>query len=170
MQFNVSQLLREPVGATRSYEVRCGDSERPEEAWVRGDVELVHVQGGVLVRARLETTGDDECARCLVRFGARTEVEFEEVYQQTHDAFSGANLHPVVEAGAFTIDDRHLIDLGEAVRQYQVLARPIQPLCSQDCRGYCPTCGADLRETTCTCIQTGIDPRWAQLAGLRLDE
>jgi uncharacterized protein len=168
MQFNVSQLLRDPVGATRAYEVRCGDSEREDEAFARGDVELLHVQGGILVRARMDVPAEDECARCLTRFGARTGVEFEEMYYQTHDVHTGANLRPDLEPGAFTIDERHTIDLGEAIRQYQVLAAPIQPLCSEQCKGFCPTCGADLREAACSCKEVATDPRWAQLASLDL--
>jgi uncharacterized protein len=170
MQFNVSQLLREPVGASRLYEVRCGDSERDDEAYVRGEVELLHVQGGVLVRAELDVPAEDECARCLTSFGARSSVEFEEVFHQTHDAFTGANLHPQLEPGAFTIDERHIVDLREAIRQYQVLAAPIQPLCTEECRGFCPACGADLREADCSCRETATDPRWASLAGLKLND
>jgi uncharacterized protein len=169
MQFNVSQLLRDPVGATRSYEVRCGDSERESEAWVRGDVELLHVQGGVLVRADMDVPGELECARCLTVYCARAAVEFEELFYQTHDVFTGARLHPDLEPGAFTIDERHVIDLGEAIRQYQLLAAPIQPLCNDACEGFCSNCGADLREARCTCSETAVDPRWARLASLRLD-
>ena len=36
-------------------------------------------------------------------------------------------------------------------------------LCSEDCKGLCSTCGADLNEGECGCSKGNIDPRWSQL-------
>ena len=36
-------------------------------------------------------------------------------------------------------------------------------LCREDCKGLCPTCGADLNEGDCGCSKENIDPRWASL-------
>jgi uncharacterized protein len=36
-------------------------------------------------------------------------------------------------------------------------------LCSEDCKGLCPKCGADLNEGKCSCDSDEIDPRWADL-------
>jgi uncharacterized protein len=69
------------------------------------------------------------------------------------------------QEGQFTIDDHHLLDISESVRQYAVTAVPIQPLCTNDCLGFCSKCGADLNEGNCDC-QTDLDPRWAPLRSL----
>ena len=67
-RFNVSQLLQEPTGATRRYELddeqldlRDGRYVRP----VKGRVQLTRTQNGVL--ADVDAHGDVrlECARCL---------------------------------------------------------------------------------------------------------
>jgi len=44
------------------------------------------------------------------------------------------------------------------------LALPMKPLCREDCRGLCASCGANLNEETCDCQVRWEDPR---LAGLK---
>lgn len=60
------------------------------------------------------------------------------------------------------------IDLSPRVRDAIILAVPAYPLCSPDCKGLCPVCGANLNKTTCEHVQTQIstkpvDPRWEVL-------
>ncbi len=44
------------------------------------------------------------------------------------------------------------IDFGPLVWEVLITTLlPSAPLCSQDCRGLCPKCGADLNKTTCSC-------------------
>ena len=80
---------------------------------------------------------------------------------------TGATLPLPEEPGSFMIDDRNIMDISEAIRQYTVMALPIKPLCRQDCSGLCPTCGADLNEKRCDCTPE-IDPRWEKLNTLVL--
>ena len=39
-------------------------------------------------------------------------------------------------------------------------------LCSEDCKGLCQHCGADLNEGDCGCSQENIDPRWAAMVDI----
>ena len=41
---------------------------------------------------------------------------------------------------------------------------PLRHLCKEDCAGLCPTCGADLNTTGCSCAKKEIDPRLADLS------
>ncbi len=43
------------------------------------------------------------------------------------------------------------LDLAPAIREEVLLAVPLYPLCREDCRGLCVTCGADLNEGPCAC-------------------
>jgi uncharacterized protein len=47
-----------------------------------------------------------------------------------------------------------------------LLSVPMQALCQPDCKGLCPTCGADWNEGPCDCPSEEVDPRWAGLADL----
>ena len=170
MIFNVSQLLREPIGSIRACDIADTlsvevDDDLPVERSVRvsGPVELLRTRDGVLVRAPLDAELEDSCSRCLRDYTAPQELMIEEEYLPTVDPVTGAHLPPPAEPTAFLIDHAHHLDLTEAVRQAVVLERPMQPLCRPDCRGLCPICGADLNETTCTCDDSLIDARWAKL-------
>ncbi len=55
------------------------------------------------------------------------------------------------------------INLDDEVRQRLLLALPMKPLCSADCKGLCPTCGKDLNEGPCEC-KPQVDVRLAGLA------
>ena len=63
---------------------------------------------------------------------------------------------------AFYRDDQ--IDLGQLMEEQFYLALPMKPLCREDCRGLCASCGANLNEETCDCQVRWDDPR---LAGLK---
>ena len=62
------------------------------------------------------------------------------------------------------IDD-YRFDLDRLVTEDIFLSLPSKFLCSEDCKGLCPTCGKDLNEGTCSC-QKEVDPRWAALTQL----
>ncbi|PYS67386.1 MAG: hypothetical protein DMF69_23170, partial [Acidobacteria bacterium] len=47
-----------------------------------------------------------------------------------------------------------------------LLAVPSRSLCTENCKGFCPTCGADKNAGDCGCDEKDIDPRWAALKNL----
>lgn len=57
------------------------------------------------------------------------------------------------------------LDLDEAVSTAFILAMDTKNLCSDDCKGLCAKCGADLNLGPCGC-RPDVDPRLAALAQL----
>lgn len=57
------------------------------------------------------------------------------------------------------------LDVGELAREEFLLGMDTKTLCSEDCKGLCPGCGADLNLGKCTCGKTA-DPRWTPLRKL----
>lgn len=163
MLFNVSQLLREPVGSTRSYTLD------PEEPVHRGSARLTRVPNGVLVEVDADVTVDTACSRCLAPISTPEHIHFEEIYAQQVDPATGQRAPAPEDAESFLIDLNHTIDMTEAVRQYTELAAEMQPLCRPECPGICPECGQDLSLAHCSCEGTPVDHRWAALAELRPD-
>lgn len=161
MEFNVAQLLREPVGSTRTPVLE------PEAPVHRGRVELVRVPLGVLVRFEGDVLIEATCSRCLAPFAYPEHVAFEEIFQQQTDPVTGVRLPPPEDPEDFRISLVNTIDTREAVRQYTEMAAEMQPLCRQDCPGICPECGQDLSMGRCACDRTPIDTRWAALAALK---
>jgi uncharacterized protein len=162
MLFNVSVLLRSPVGDYRRYDL-SGDSPVHH-----GKAVLTRTPNGVLVGVKATVVLDESCSRCLVPFGYPVQVEFEEVFVQQVDPVSGRRLpHEDEPVEAFVISPDHMIDITEAVRQYSLMAAAMQPLCHPDCPGLCVECGKDLNLGSCSCDRAPIDSRWAALAVLK---
>ena len=57
------------------------------------------------------------------------------------------------------------VDLGDLARTMFILGMDTKTLCSEDCKGLCPGCGADLNLGPCSCKKEA-DPRLAVLAKL----
>jgi uncharacterized protein len=161
MEFNVSQLLREPVGSTRRAVLE------PEDPVHSGRVELVRVPNGVLVRFEGDVFIDASCSRCLAPFAYPEHIVFEEIFQQQIDPVTGVRLPPPDDPEDFRISLNNTIDTREAIRQYTEMAEEMQPLCRPDCPGICPECGQDLSIARCDCDRAPVDTRWAALAALK---
>ena len=168
MQINVAQLLQASVGTTRDYKVNevvdiTGDGNG---RLVEGKVRLLRTPRSILVKGILRTEIQLTCSRCLGPFSAPLALDIEEEYIPTVDVVSGAPLPLPEEVGSFTIDEHHVIDLTEAIRQYTLLAIPMKSLCREDCAGLCQNCGHNLNRGPCGCPAQEIDPRWSELVKL----
>ena len=124
----------------------------------------VHVEGQVRNRAGalelkawLDTVLSLICDRCAKPFQREKAVEYETLL-----AFELANgeSDDIVE-----LSQDGELELDELMQEVFLLEMDTKNLCSQDCKGLCPGCGADLNTEQCRCKRE-IDPRWAKLAQL----
>ena len=171
LTYNVAQLLRDTVGAYRNVaaSVALGELapelEGSDAAVLSGPVRLMHTDAGILVQGRLHAQMQVSCARCLEPVAVPLEITVEEVFSPTIDIFNGKSITPEEEDRALWIDEHHILDLSEVVRQDVLLAAPISVICRVDCRGLCPNCGQDLNQGKCSC-EPEPDPRWGPLLDL----
>ncbi len=113
---------------------------------------------GHALRLRFGVELHGPCTRCLEDANARVDVDAREI-DQPGDA---AELRsPYV--------DENVLDLSAWARDALALALPTQILCSEDCRGLCAVCGADLNEDPDHAHEAEPDPRWSKLSELKLD-
>ena len=168
MRYNVAQLLKEPIGATRTYglEENFAGPQRIMDS-AQGEINLLRTHQGVLVTGELDISASLICGRCLGEFTRASRIAIEEEFFPTVDITTGRNVPlPGNAEGALRIDASHVIDLGEALRQCVITDEPIKPLCKADCRGLCPMCGLDLNREDCDCRANQVDPRWSALAAM----
>lgn len=168
MRINVSQQLKEPVGSTRNYEVSeiidvTGDGN---SSTVQGEVSLIRTNRGILAKGTLHTAVKITCSRCLSLFDCPLAINIEDEYSSITDVVSSTPVSLPEEPGGFTIDEHHMLDLTEAIRQNVLLAIPMKPLCHEDCAGLCPECGHNLNQGPCGCLPQRMNPRWAELSKL----
>jgi uncharacterized protein len=146
MQINVAQLLKEPVGACRTYEIYEPASGKAADS-IKGEVNLTRTSQGVLVTGSLSTTIYGTCDRCLKDTATAIKFTLEDEYLTRTDV--RGRVHFEVEPDEFTISDDHIIDLSEAIRQYIIMSTPVKVLCSASCPGICQVCGHDLAAGDC---------------------
>ena len=169
LQFNIAGLLKEHSGSKRAVELdgaRSPGGDTPPAA-VTGRLTLTRTDRGVWASGAVVIAADQVCSRCLVPFVERLQVQVDDEFLPPVDIDTGRKVRYGDEPDADTesIDVHHVLDLEDLFRQYAAAARPLAPVCREDCAGLCPTCGTDLNESACTC-EPAIDPRWATLREL----
>lgn len=182
LEFNVAQLMKEAVGAHRSYDFAEPDlllspAINPDDYALTahdltGHVKFTRLNGRVRAEGRVQATVGLRCSRCLDEFTAPVSAPIEELFLPTHDVTSGLPVQR--EAGeeddVLVIDRNHVINLAEPIRQTLLVSLPLQPLCRESCAGLCPQCGQNWNDGPCDCPTETLDPRLAALADLLADE
>jgi uncharacterized protein len=170
VQFNVAQLLNAPIGTSRAFDVATDVKRIDEHSTARpviGAARLTRTKRGVLVDARLGTAVRLQCGRCLEDVESALAVHIEEEFLPTIDVATGLSVTLDREdEEAFRIDDDHVLNLEEPLRQYALLEIPLQPLCRPDCRGLCALCGRNRNLASCACRPELTDERLAPLGSL----
>lgn len=120
--------------------------------------------GNYYIKILAVATGSFSCDRCLNGFERQLSGEATIVYTENTELFADGedeDLRFVPRSG----DE---IDLAGDIRDAALLMIPIKLLCSDDCKGLCPVCGANKNEAPCSCDARRIDSRWETLRKLKL--
>ena len=171
MNYNVSQLLKEPIGSERFFTITEGESAAysfPVEN-AAGQVKLVRTHQGIWVQAFLTTRVLQDCSRCLADSRQTLDLEIDEEFFPETDVKTGRRVSSPPDWDGMYIGADHLLDLAEAVRQSALAILPLKPLCKSDCQGICDLCGVNRNQTDCGCYSENIDPRWAALRSLMVE-
>jgi uncharacterized protein len=160
---NVADLVKRP-GARRRERVEArltGPAVTVVDASLRTDVPVVvdtlleWVSDGLLATGTVDGAWEGVCRRCLGPAGGELHVDFQELFESNPREGESYRL------------GHDQIDLEPLAREALTLDLPLAPLHSPDCRGLCPTCGADLNAGDCDCVPAVPDARWAALDVLR---
>ncbi len=137
-----------------------------EAPQVQGSVQRgghqVRLQGTITARAEVD------CDRCLKAIAAPIETSFDVTYipaSAYEEADAGRELQE--EDMGLSVYEGEEIDVDELVREQLLLALPARALCTEECKGLCPVCGADKNLSACQCARGETDPRWAALKDLK---
>jgi uncharacterized protein len=171
LQFNVAQLLLEPIGSTRDFSAELDYIETQQDLLnvhgAQGPVHMIRTHRGILVRALFHVQTALNCGRCLSDYTWDSSMDIEEEFLPEFDLITGRSVDIEPDEDAlFPIDADHILDLTEALRQYAIAGQPMKPLCKKDCSGLCHSCGVNLNLERCACSGDAIDPRWGALASL----
>jgi uncharacterized protein len=138
-------------------------SERYEPVPARVPVELDvsrMLGDGYALRLRFSAALEGPCMRCLTPAAPEIEVEAREVDRPG----AGEELE-----SPYVHDET--LDLAGWARDAFLLAAPLKILCREECAGLCPECAVNLNEAgPGHHHERSLDPRWAKLSELKLEE
>ena len=160
MRYNVSALLKAPIGAQITLTVEEGQCPLKSDLtvhFVRGTIKLTRTDRRIMAQGRIETETAAECVRCLEPFNLPLHIRFEELLTFFPTAPADKTYH---------VGEDGYLNLKPILHEQVLLATPLQTLCRPDCRGLCNECGQNLNEGTCHCSASTDDPRLAALKSL----
>lgn len=161
---NAAELLRRQ-GTQKDYalDVALADLDVIDDPRFDADAEVaVHLRlesmsDGIMVDGEVRVAWHGTCRRCLEPTGGVSISEVHELYQRS-----------ITVPDAFEIVGEQL-DLRSIARELVLLDTPSTPLCRPDCAGLCPTCGANLNDSPCTCTVAPAERLWSALDELRVE-
>jgi uncharacterized protein len=160
LRLNVGFFLNQNIGYSRDFPFDIPKIHLPPDLdleLLTGAARITRTPQGLLMQVKAHASLPEECSRCLTSFGQPLDSEFTELY-----AFSAKS---VTESNLLSPEDGH-IDLEPLIREYMLLAIPINPLCRPDCKGLCPVCGENLNEYQHNHDTDDGDPRLSVLKTL----
>ena len=161
MLLNVKPILHTPGKRLDfQFELDLSDMEfsgrYPISRPVAVSGEVRNTAGILELTLNAKSTLDAVCDRCGKAFAQEKDVPFacmlaEELQNEENDEIV------LLEDG--------MVDVGDLARTAFILDMDTKTLCSEDCKGLCPRCGANLNLGPCSCKKE-TDPRLAVLAKL----
>ena len=159
LKINVGFLLSDGPGNSHDSRLEIPSPVRVADDliinYINGPLRLTRAKEGILVQGLVHIGLNRECSRCLETFEEDLEVELEELYTS-----------PPTSATEFGVGADAQLDLAPLLRAEIILETGQKPLCRPDCKGICPTCGANRNTEVCNCADEDVDPRLAILKKL----
>lgn len=171
MNYNVAQLLKEPIGSERAFTITKGESIEyfvPVDS-AAGHVKLVRTHHGIWVQASVTAQVSQDCSRCLADSSHTLDLDIDEEYFPEIDVRTGRRMSPPPDWEGLSIGADNLLDVAEAIRQSALAILPLKPLCKPECHGICDRCGINRNHDECSCYSQNIDPRWEALRSLLVE-
>ncbi len=113
--------------------------------------------GDIEFKLEIDYSYEEACSRCLKPTkNSKTTTLSGKLLEGREEDF-------IEEEGEFIFYENNELKLEEYVESQVYVSLPMRILCEDDCKGLCSTCGINLNENTCDCVEHTIDPRLADL-------
>jgi uncharacterized protein len=149
------------------------------------DLEMNRARDEVFVVGRIKGRMVLPCSRCLEPAQIPFDQHFRVVYLRAPEGPMGpraSGAREIEPGDPCEIADEEIdlegedifqhvrgwLDLAPMLREQLVLAIPDRALCSEECRGLCPTCGTNLNLAPCQCHAQEGSSSFEKLRGLRI--
>lgn len=161
MRLNLREIIHEPgMSLPFAFEMNLSELDfsgvQPVVHPVSVEGSVRNMAGALVLEGQAETVLELNCDRCLKPFSPKMTVPI--------DALMAESLEDEENDDIILVENGK-VDLSEIFTTAFILAMDSKHVCSAECKGLCPKCGADLNVGPCQC-RPEIDPRLAVLAQL----
>lgn len=111
-------------------------------------VDVTNTGDALLVTGTVEGEARTSCARCVDDFSFPVTGEVEGYFLLGADKEAPEDMD---DDEFDVLPEDNVIDLEPLLNAALLLEFPLVPLCDEECKGLCPTCGANLNEGPCGC-------------------
>lgn len=130
---------------------------------VSWSLELRRIAGALEISGQIEGNVKLECYRCLEEFVFPLKMQLREHALWLNGAGEEESDEPPSD---YLVSDG-MLDLEPVLRDTIALAFPVRRVCSDECKGLCAQCGANLNVEPCGCRPKPADVRLEPLAELK---
>ncbi len=138
---------------------------------IKGTMKIRRFGTKIMVEGTIKTELELECSRCSSIFLYPLSINFvSELYPLEEFIFrSSEPLELRKNEMEMEFYQKGTLDLEEVMSANIILNIPTYPLCREDCKGICPTCGKNKNYESCTCEKEKVikDERWQTLESLK---
>jgi uncharacterized protein len=120
----------------------------------------------VIITGIANAETEQQCSRCLEVFSMDIKSDIDIVYRPAMDINKDEHYElksDELDTGFYKND---VLDTDDLLKEQLLLNVPMKPLCSTECKGLCPKCGANLNTAQCNCVISEIDSRLSVLKQL----
>lgn len=170
MQFHIQETMSKGLKLAIDEELDVSDLFKGRQDVYRTgplhvSLQVTGHESFIEVNGKLSIDFELACARCLDPVKEHTVIAFSEVFKRPSSNEDHEEDMEEEESDFIEVDGERL-DLRPYVEEALQLFVPFAPLCRNDCKGLCPTCGQNLNEHKCDCSTEKIDIRFAALKDL----
>lgn len=122
--------------------------------------------GEIRVSGHASVPMEADCDRCLEPARVAVDSDFSLFYRPVSEGYGDEKEIDAGEAEMGFYQGQGL-ELNEVLREFVLLTMPMQHLCSEGCRGICPSCGQNRNLKDCQCQAEVRDDRWAALKNFK---
>jgi len=118
---------------------------------------------------RVETSIRLDCSRCLAEFHICIDSPFTIFYMRDEGLGQDEDVELAEEDMISATYEGDEIDFTSEITEQVILAIPFKPLCSEDCKGLCIKCGAELNIADCSCSKDNMNLQFKALKNLKVE-
>jgi uncharacterized protein len=121
----------------------------------------------IRVTGKIEGSLEVDCHRCLRTFSFPLNEDVDIYLVEEDRAPEEDEKELDAEELIYEFFDGEVIEIDRLIAEQIFLTLPVKVLCSEDCRGICPRCGANLNEEACQCKAGNGQSPFAKLESFR---